>query len=86
MNTLAQWAVSASADIFFDTWSFCNGSAPQLNFGAFITDNERIKKQICLQYIPQLMSHLNMMVDGLSLSDFNITVYLCLCLDKKVFE
>ena len=58
MNTLAQW----SADIFFDTWSFCNGSAPQLNFGALITDYERVKKQICLQYIPQLMSHLNMMV------------------------
>ena len=62
MNTLAQWSVSASADIFFDTWSFCNGSAPQLNFGALITDYERVKKQICLQYIPQLMSHLNMMV------------------------
>ena len=62
LHLLAQWSVSASADIFFDTWSFCNGSAPQLNFGALITDYEMIKKQICLQYIPQLMSHLNMMV------------------------
>ena len=62
LHLLAQWSVSASADIFFDTWSFCNGSAPQLNFGALITDYEMIKKQISLQYIPQLMSHLNMMV------------------------
>ena len=31
-------------------------------FWRLITDYEMIKKQISLQYIPQLMSHLNMMV------------------------
>ena len=55
MNTLAQWSVSASADIFFDTWSFCNGSAPHLNFGALFTEYEMIKRYICVWCFPQWM-------------------------------
>ena len=68
MNTLAQWSVSASADIFFDTWSFCNSSAPHLNFGALITEYEMIKRYICVWCFPQWMV------------DFDIIVCLFLCL------